>query len=213
MNRIVSGLQPTGHPTLGHLLGTVHYWKVLQDSYQCLFFVADLHAITIEQDPSELKQRVRELVAFFLASGVDTEKSIITVQSALPQHCELAWILNCQTAMGELSRMTQYKDKSNNKDQVYFGLYAYPVLMAADILLYRANKVPVGADQKQHLELARLLAKRFNHKFGDVFVVPEPMIADQGSRIMSLQDPTKKMSKSDKNAGSYVLSWILRMLL
>ncbi len=204
MKTVISGVQPTGYPTLGHLLGTVHRWQSLQKDHACIFFVADLHAITLEQNPAELTQRSLELVAFFLAAGVDPEHSLITIQSQLPQHSELAWILNCQTATGELSRMTQFKDKSESKDHVYFGLYAYPVLMAADILLYQADYVPVGADQKQHLELARLLAKRFNHKFGQTFVVPEPMIASTGSRVMSLQDPTKKMSKSDVNTNNYI---------
>lgn len=204
MKRVLSGMQPSGPPTLAHLIGTVDSWRQLQSQYHSIFFVADLHAITVTQDPITLNKRIYDLLAFFLASGIDPKKSIIIVQSQLPQHCELAWILSCVTATGELSRMTQYKDKSESNQHPYFGLYAYPVLMAADILLYQTDLVPVGADQKQHLELARLLAKRINHQFGEVLTVPEPIIPKIGSRIMSLQDPTRKMSKSDANPNNII---------
>lgn len=205
MKRLVTGIQPTGKPTLGHLFGTANHWEAYQKDHQCFFFIADLHAITLKQDPEQLRRRTIELFAFFLACGVDTEKSHIFVQSQIPQHCELSWLLSCSTHIGELSRMTQFKDKSSGMGQAEpFGLFAYPVLMAADILLYQADVVPVGEDQKQHLELTRNLVNRFNHHYGDVLRMPEPLILTQGARIMSLQDPLKKMSKSDPNHQSYI---------
>lgn len=205
MKRLVTGIQPTGKPTLGHLFGTANQWETYQKDHQCFFFIADLHAITLKQDPAALRQRTIELFAFFLACGVDTKKSHVFVQSQVPQHCELSWLLSCSTHIGELSRMTQFKDKSSGMGQAEpFGLFAYPVLMAADILLYQADVVPVGEDQKQHLELTRNLVNRFNHHYGEVLTMPEPLILSQGARIMSLQDPLKKMSKSDPNHQSFI---------
>lgn len=206
MQRLVSGIQPTGVPTIGHLIGTVNNWSSYQSQYECVFFVADLHAITLPQDPAELRNSSMSLLAFFLACGVDPEKSIVAIQSRIPEHAELCWLLSCYTHLGELSRMTQFKDKASSLtgQAEPFGLFAYPVLMAADILLYQADFVPVGADQKQHIELTRNLVNRFNHRYGNVLKMPEPIIPEQGGRIMSLQDPTKKMSKSDSNAQSFI---------
>lgn len=206
MKSLVSGIQPSGVPTIGHILGTVKNWRHYQETYRCHFFVADLHAITVPQDPTILRANTLKLLAFFLASGVDPKKSSITIQSHVPQHAELGWLLSCFTHLGELSRMTQFKDKSasHSSKAEPFGLFAYPVLMAADILLHEADFVPVGADQKQHIELTRDLVIRFNHRFGDVLKMPEPIIPTFGARVRSLQDPTKKMSKSDPNAQSYI---------
>ena len=203
---ILSGLQPSGIMTLGNYLGAVKNWVKLQNEYDCLFMIADMHALTVPQEPVNLRKRCYEVLALYMACGLDPEKSTLFFQSHVPQHAELSWALTCTTYLGELSRMTQFKDKSKNaKDTgVGVGLFVYPVLMAADILLYQANLVPVGADQKQHLEITRVLAERFNRLYGDVFTIPEPYIPEVGARIMSLQDPTKKMSKSDSNPNGYV---------
>lgn len=201
---LFSGIQPSGPLGIGHYFGAMQHWLRLQDQHQCLFSVVDLHAITTLQKPKALNSNCYDLVAWYLAVGINPEKSVIFMQSHVPEHAELAWLLNCYTSMGELSRMTQFKDKSK-QFEANVALFSYPVLMAADILLYNTNNVPVGADQKQHLELARNLAIRFNNKYGDVFAVPEPIIAEMGARIMSLQDPSKKMSKSDPNKNSTIL--------
>ena len=196
--RIFSGIQPTGNLTLGNYIGALRNFKLLESEYDCLYSIVDLHAITVRQNPAELRKACLRTMAIFLASGLDPEKNIIYFQSHAPQHAELAWILDCFTYMGELSRMTQFKDKSaKHADNINCGLFAYPTLMAADILLYLTDLVPIGADQKQHLELARDLAERFNGVYGDVFTVPEPYIPKVGARVMSLQEPTRKMSKSD----------------
>ena len=206
MKSLVSGIQPTGTPTIGHILGTVKNWRHFQDKYHCNFFVADLHAITLPQDPDTLRSNTFKLMAFFLASGVDPKKSLVTIQSHVPQHAELSWLLSCFAHVGELSRMTQYKDKANTQSAKAepFGLFAYPVLMAADILLHEADYVSVGADQKQHIELTRDLVLRFNHRYGSVLKMPEPLIPEFGARVKSLQDPSKKMSKSDSNSLAYI---------
>ena len=196
--RIFSGIQPTGNLTLGNYIGALRNFGVLQNEYDCLYSIVDMHAITVRQEPAELRKACLRTMAIFLASGLDPEKNIIYFQSQVPQHAELGWILNCFTYMGELQRMTQFKDKSaKHADNINAGLFTYPVLMAADILLYMTNLVPIGADQKQHLELARDIAQRFNALYGDVFQVPEGYFPKVGARIMSLQDPTRKMSKSD----------------
>ena len=196
--RIFSGIQPTGNLTLGNYIGALRNFGVLQKEYDCLYSIVDMHAITVRQEPAELRKACLRTMAIFLASGLDPERNIIYFQSQVPQHAELSWILNCFTYMGELSRMTQFKDKSaKHADNINAGLFTYPVLMAADILLYMTNLVPIGADQKQHLELARDIAQRFNAIYGDVFQVPEGYFPKVGARIMSLQDPTRKMSKSD----------------
>ena len=196
--RIFSGIQPTGNLTLGNYIGALRNFKLLEDEYDCLYSIVDLHAITVRQNPAELRKACLRTMAIFLASGLDPEKNIIYFQSQAPQHAELGWILDCFTYMGELSRMTQFKDKSaKHADNINCGLFAYPTLMAADILLYQTNLVPIGADQKQHLELARNLAERFNSVYGDTFVVPEGYFPKVGARVMSLQEPTRKMSKSD----------------
>ena len=196
--RIFSGIQPTGNLTLGNYIGALRNFSLLQDEYDCLYSIVDLHAITVRQNPAELRKACLRTLAIFLASGLDPEKNIIYFQSHVHQHAELSWILNCFTYMGELSRMTQFKDKSlKHADNINAGLFTYPVLMAADILLYQTDLVPIGADQKQHLELARNVADRFNKIYGDVFVVPEGYFPKVGARVMSLQEPTRKMSKSD----------------
>ena len=195
---IFSGIQPSGTLTLGNYIGALSRFAELQDTYDCIYCVVDEHAITVRQNPADLRRRCLELTALYLASGIDPQKSILYCQSHVSAHAELAWVLNCYTYMGELSRMTQFKDKSaKHADNINAGLFTYPVLMAADILLYQTNFVPVGSDQKQHLELARDIAQRFNGVYGDVFTVPEPLITKVGARIMSLQEPTRKMSKSD----------------
>ena len=195
---IFSGIQPSGVLTLGNYIGALSRFAELQDQYDCIYCIVDEHAITVRQNPADLRRRCLELAALYIASGVDPEKSLIYCQSHVSAHAELAWILNCYTYMGELSRMTQFKDKSaKHADNINAGLFTYPVLMAADILLYQTAFVPVGADQKQHLELTRDIAQRFNSVYGDVFTVPEPLITKAGARIMSLQDPERKMSKSD----------------
>ena len=196
--RIFSGIQPTGNLTLGNYIGALRNFSILQDEYDCLYSIVDMHAITVRQNPAELRKACLRTMAIFIASGLDPKKNIIYFQSQVPQHAELAWILNCFTYMGELQRMTQFKDKSaKHADNINAGLFTYPVLMAADILLYQTDLVPIGSDQKQHLELSRDIAERFNAIYGDVFVVPDGYFPKVGARVMSLQEPTRKMSKSD----------------
>ena len=195
---IFSGIQPSGTLTLGNYIGALRNFKLLEDEYRCIYCVVDMHAITVRQDPAALRRRCLELAAIYIASGLDPKKNVIYCQSHVSGHAELAWILNCFTYMGELQRMTQFKDKAQkHADNINAGLFTYPTLMAADILLYQTDLVPIGADQKQHLELTRDIAQRFNGVYGDVFTVPEGYFGKVGSRIMSLQDPTRKMSKSD----------------
>ena len=197
---LFSGMQATGNLTLGNYLGALKNWVTLSDEYECFYSVVDMHSITVRQDPATLKKRARALLTLYLAAGLDPKKNCIYYQSHVSGHAELAWILNCFTYMGELNRMTQFKDKSaKHADNINAGLFTYPVLMAADILLYQADVVPVGIDQMQHLELTRDIAIRFNNIYGDVFTVPEAYIGKVGAKIMSLQDPAKKMSKSDEN--------------
>ena len=198
--QILSGIQPSGILTLGNYLGALRNWVKIQDDYDCKFFVADLHAITVDQDAEQLRKNIKSVIMQYLACGLDPEKNTIFIQSHVHEHAELGWILNCSTYMGELSRMTQFKDKSKKQENVKVGLFDYPVLMAADILLYDADFVPVGEDQRQHLEIARDIAKRFNSTYNkEIFKLPEGFITKNTARIMSLQDPTKKMSKSDEN--------------
>ncbi|NTS76713.1 tryptophan--tRNA ligase [Catenovulum sp. SM1970] len=202
---VLSGCQPSGELTIGNYMGALRQWDKMQSDNECLFMLVDLHAITVRQEPEKLRNACLDALALYLACGMDPEKSAIFVQSHVPEHTQLAWVLNCYTQMGELNRMTQFKDKSaKNVSNINAGLFTYPVLMAADILLYQADKVPVGNDQKQHLELSRDIATRFNNIYGDVFKVPDPFIPETGARIMSLQDPTKKMSKSDDNVKNFV---------
>ncbi len=197
---LFSGMQATGNLTLGNYLGALKNWVTLSDEYECFYSVVDMHSITIRQDPAVLRKRARALLTLYIASGLDPEKNCIYYQSHVSGHAELAWILNCFTYMGELNRMTQFKDKAaKHADNINAGLFTYPVLMAADILLYQADVVPVGIDQMQHLELTRDIAQRFNGIYGDVFTIPEAYIGKVGAKIMSLQDPAKKMSKSDEN--------------
>lgn len=204
--RIFSAIQPSGAMTLGNYLGAIRNWVAMQDEFECVYATANLHAITVRQDPKAFKQNTEQLYAMLLACGVDKDKCIFFHQSMVPAHAELSWVLSTFTQFGELSRMTQFKDKSaRHADNVNAGLFTYPTLMAADILLYQADLVPVGADQKQHLELTRNIADRFNGIYGNVFTVPEPYIPKQGARVMSLVDPTKKMSKSDDNQKSFIL--------
>ena len=206
--RILSGIQPSGALTLGNYVGALKNWVDLQDTdeYECYYMLADLHTITVRQEAKDLRKNSLDLLALFLAAGINPEKSPIFFQSHVPEHVQLSWVLDCNTYMGELSRMTQYKDKSRkHADNVNAGLFTYPVLMAADILLYQADLVPVGHDQKQHLELTRDIAMRFNNAYSETFKVPEPYIPKVGAKIMSLQDPTKKMSKSDTNDNGYIL--------
>ena len=196
--RIFSGIQPTGNLTLGNYIGALRNFSLLQDEYDCLYSIVDLHALTVRQNPAELRKACLRTMAIFLASGLDPEKNIIYFQSQVPAHAELGWVLNCFTYMGEMSRMTQFKDKSaKHADNINCGLFTYPVLMAADILLYQTDLVPIGADQKQHLEIARDIAERFNGVYGDVFTIPDGYFPKVGARVMSLQEPTRKMSKSD----------------
>ncbi|MBR0105370.1 MAG: tryptophan--tRNA ligase [Firmicutes bacterium] len=203
---IFSGMQPSGFITLGNYLGALKNWTLLQDKYNCLYCIVDLHAITVRQDPAALRKQSRDLLMQYIAAGLDPEKNIIYYQSHVSGHAELGWILNCFTYMGELSRMTQFKEKSQkHAENINAGLFTYPVLMAADILLYQADLVPVGDDQRQHLEMARDIAIRFNNIYGDVFKVPEAYIGKAGARIMALQDPEKKMSKSDENKNNTIL--------
>ncbi|WP_371187216.1 tryptophan--tRNA ligase [Thalassotalea maritima] len=202
---VLSGCQPSGELTIGNYLGALRQWVGMQDDHQCYYSLVDLHAITVRQDPVALRKAVLDGLALYLACGVDHNKSTIFVQSHVPEHSQLAWVLNCYTQMGELNRMTQFKDKSSRAGaDINAGLFTYPVLMAADILLYNANRVPVGEDQKQHLELARDIATRFNNIYGDTFQVPDPYIPETGARVMSLLDPQKKMSKSDDNPGNFI---------
>lgn len=202
---ILSAMQPSGEPTLGNYLGAIRNWVSLADDYNCLYCVADLHSITVRQDPKALRERSLSLLKLFIASGIDPEKSVLFLQSHVSAHAELAWVLSCNTQMGELSRMTQFKDKSQkHADNINAGLFTYPVLMAADILLYQADLVPVGKDQLQHLEIARDIAGRFNHYYGNTFKLPEPYIKKTGARIMSLSTPENKMSKSDPNPNGYI---------
>lgn len=205
MSIIYSAVQPSGRLTIGNYIGAVRNWVRLQNEYDCFFAIADMHAVTVRQDPAELRRRTLELAALYIACGIDPEKCALYVQSHVPAHAELCWILNTVTYVGEASRMTQFKDKSQkHADNINMGLMDYPVLMAADILLYQTDLVPVGADQKQHVELARDLAARFNGRYGETFKVPEPLIVQGGARICSLQEPTKKMSKSDENPNASV---------
>lgn len=202
---VLSGAQPSGQLTIGNYMGALRQWVQMQNEYDCLYCIVDLHAITVRQDPLALRKACLDAAALYLAVGIDPEKSTVFLQSHVPQHAELGWILNCYTQMGELSRMTQFKDKSQRyENNVNVGLFGYPVLMAADILLYQANQVPVGQDQKQHLELTRDIAYRFNSLYGNIFTTPEPFIPPQGAKVMSLQDPTKKMSKSDENQNNVI---------
>ncbi|MNW26984.1 Tryptophan--tRNA ligase [compost metagenome] len=204
MKTVLSGIQPSGQLTLGNYIGAMKNFVTLQHEHQCYFMVVDLHAITVQQEPAKLREQSEAVAALYLAAGIDPAKSSVFIQSHVPQHAELGWILTTLTNMGELERMTQFKDKSEGKESVGAGLFVYPALMAADILIYNADLVPVGEDQKQHLELTRDLAGRFNHRFGEFFTIPEPYIPEVGSRIMSLDDGSKKMSKSNPNPGSYI---------
>ncbi len=201
MNRILSGVQPTGNLHLGNYLGAIRNWVPMQATHECLFMLADLHAITVPQDPAALRKSVRETAAAYIACGIDPDKSAIFPQSAIPGHAELAWVLSCHTPLGWLNRMTQFKEKAGkNKENAVLGLYSYPVLMAADIILYKATHVPTGEDQKQHLELCRDIAGAFNRQYQtEFFPIPEPVILGAATRIMSLRDGTKKMSKSDES--------------
>lgn len=202
---LLSGIQPSGHLALGNYVGAMRNWVNLQQKYTGIFIVVDMHAITVRQKPADLRKRCLSFAAQYLAAGIDPDENTIFIQSHVPQHAELAWILNCFTYMGELNRMTQFKDKSQrHEDNINAGLYSYPALMAADILLYQTDLVPVGADQKQHLELTRDIASRFNNLYSPTFKVPEPYIPQAGARIMSLQEPEKKMSKSDENENNYI---------
>lgn len=204
--RILSGIQPTGTFTLGNYIGAIRNWAKLQDEFECLYFIADLHALTVRQTPADLRQHTREAAAMLLAAGCDPKQSLIFAQSHVPSHTQLNWVLCCNTQFGELTRMTQYKDKSaKHPDNVNAGLFTYPTLMASDILIYNADLVPVGQDQTQHLELARNIAQRFNNLYSPTFNLPEGYITKEGAKIMSLQEPTKKMSKSDTNVNSFIL--------
>lgn len=203
---LFSGMQATGTLTLGNYLGALKNWVTLSDEYECFYSVVDLHSITIRQNPAELRKRARDLLTLYIAAGLDPEKNCIYYQSHVSGHAELGWILNCYTYMGELNRMTQFKDKSTkHSDNINAGLYTYPVLMASDILLFQADVVPVGKDQMQHLEITRDIAQRFNSIYGDVFTVPEGHLGKTGSKIMSLQNPVKKMSKSDDNINASIM--------
>ncbi|WP_342343054.1 tryptophan--tRNA ligase [Shewanella salipaludis] len=202
---VLSGAQPSGELTIGNYMGALRQWVAMQDSHDCLYCVVDLHAITVRQDPLTLREACLDTLALYLACGVDPKKSTVFIQSQVPQHTQLGWALNCYAQMGELNRMTQFKDKSQKyASNINVGLFAYPVLMAADILLYQANEIPVGQDQKQHLELTRDIATRFNNVYGETFTIPEPFIPEFGAKVMSLQDPLKKMSKSDENRNNII---------
>lgn len=202
---IFSGVQPSGNITLGNYLGAIKNWVGIQDDYRCYYAIMDMHSITVRQNPAELRKRTLDLLKLYIACGIDPEKSLLFIQSQNHAHAELAWILNCYTYMGELSRMTQFKDKcAKHADNINAGLFTYPVLMAADILLYQADLVPVGKDQMQHIEICRDIATRFNGIYGDVFKMPEGYVPKAGAKIMSLQEPLKKMSKSDENPKSYI---------
>jgi len=202
---VFSGAQPSGELSIGNYMGALRQWVSMQDDYECIYCIVDLHAITVRQDPVQLRKATLDTLALYLACGIDPQKSTIFVQSHVPEHTQLGWVLNCYTQFGELSRMTQFKDKSARySENITAGLFTYPSLMAADILLYQTNQVPVGEDQKQHLELSRDIANRFNNLYGNVFAIPEPFIPKSGARVMSLQDPTKKMSKSDDNRNNVI---------
>lgn len=202
---VLSGCQPSGQLSIGNYIGALRQWVDMQDDNECLFMLVDQHAITVRQDPKDLYNAVLDGLALYVACGIDPAKSSIFIQSHVPEHSQLAWIMNCYTQMGELNRMTQFKDKSaKNISNINAGLFSYPALMAADILIYQANKVPVGEDQKQHLELTRDIATRFNNIHGNIFTIPDPYIPEFGARVMSLQEPTKKMSKSDDNPNNFV---------
>ncbi len=202
---IYSAVQPSGNLTIGNYAGAIRNWVAMQDEYECYYAIANMHAITVRQEPAELRRRTLELAALYLACGIDPQKCALYVQSQVPQHAELAWVLNCSTYVGEMQRMTQFKDKSQkHADNINMGLMDYPVLMAAGILLYQSHCVPVGADQKQHVEIARDIAIRFNNRYGETFRVPEPVFMKSGAKIMSLQEPTKKMSKSDENVNASI---------
>ena len=204
--RILSGIQPSGDLTLGSYLGAIRNWAALADEYDCYYMLADMHTITVRQVPADLRRHTLTQVAAYIASGLDPEKNVLFVQSHVPAHAQLGWVLDCYTMFGELSRMTQFKDKSaKNADNINAGLFTYPSLMAADILLYQADLVPVGEDQKQHVEITRDIAHRFNTLYGDVFTMPEPFIPKTGARIMSLQNPENKMSKSEEDNGGCIL--------
>ncbi len=203
--RIFSGVQPSGTITLGNYLGAIKNWVDLQNDYECIFAMMDMHTITVRQTPAELRKRTLELLALYIACGIDPEKCTLFIQSHNSAHAELAWVLNCYTYMGELQRMTQFKDKSSrHADNINAGLFTYPVLMASDILLYQTDLVPVGKDQLQHIEICRDVAQRFNAIYGDVFKIPEGLLVKSGAKIMSLQEPTKKMSKSDPNPKGFI---------
>ncbi|MDO3410994.1 tryptophan--tRNA ligase [Saccharibacillus sp. CPCC 101409] len=204
MKKVLSGIQPSGQLTIGNYIGAIKNFVTLQHDHECYFSVVDLHAITVPQDPAALREQSESVATLYAAAGIDPEKSNIFMQSHVAQHAELGWMMTTLVAMGELERMTQFKDKSAGKGSVGAGLFVYPALMAADILLYQADLVPVGEDQKQHLELTRDLAGRFNSRFGEYFKVPDPYIPEVGARVMSLDDASKKMSKSNPNAGSYI---------
>lgn len=204
MKRVLSGIQPSGKLTLGNYIGALKSFVALQHEYECYFMVVDLHAVTVPQEPEALREQTEAVASLFIAAGIDPAKAAVFLQSHVPAHAELGWLMTTQTYMGELERMTQFKDKSAGKESVGAGLFVYPALMAADILLYNADLVPVGDDQKQHLEITRDLAHRFNTKFGETFKIPEPYIPKVGARIMSLDDASKKMSKSNPNPGSYI---------
>lgn len=202
---VLSGCQPSGELTIGNYLGALKQWVNMQDDHDCYYMLVDQHAITVRPNPEALRKATLDGLALYLACGVDPKKSTIFIQSHVPEHAQLSWVLNCYTQMGELNRMTQFKDKSAKSEaNMNSGLFTYPVLMAADILLYNAAQVPVGDDQKQHLELARDIATRMNNLYGDIFTVPEPYIPEFGARVMSLQDPLKKMSKSDENTNNFI---------
>ena len=204
--RIFSGIQPSGELTLGSYMGAIKNWVSLQDEYDCLYCIVDMHAITVRQNPADLRRRSVNQLAQYIACGLDPAKNIMFIQSHVPQHAELSWVLGCYTQFGELSRMTQFKDKAaKHADNITAGLFTYPVLMAADILVYQADLVPVGQDQKQHVELCRDIAQRFNGVYGDTFTLPEPFIPKMGARVMSLGDPTSKMSKSDPDGCVYMM--------
>lgn len=202
---VLSGCQPSGQLTIGNYFGALKQWVAMQSTHDCMYMIVDLHAITVRQDPQALNAACLDGLALYLACGIDPEQSTIFMQSHVPEHAQLAWVLTCYTQMGELNRMTQFKDKSaKNETNINVGLYSYPVLQAADILLYQTNEVPVGEDQKQHLELTRDIATRFNNAYGDTLSIPNPHIPKTGARIMSLQEPNRKMSKSDDNPNNYV---------
>ena len=207
MKRLLSGIKPTGDLTLGNYIGAIRQFVEMQKNYESFVFVADLHALTIYNDPIELKKRIHDILAIYLASGLDPKKTTIFVQSENLYHANLSWVLECNSYMGELSRMTQFKDKSKGKngEAISCGLFTYPVLMASDILIYDADVVPTGIDQKQHVELARNLAARFNNRYGDTFKLPEPIIPEEGAKIYDLQNPTKKMSKSDETGKGVIM--------